>query len=109
MTTHKLTRKQPNEMGIQNSCLGWHFTLSTALDALEGATIIQMYDWNWMIFPNPEEPTNQRMSVVKNGIQLIIDTPYWFTLDVDTGWVRVLDQDFVSDTYDVEVWTPPAH
>ena len=108
MTTYKLTRKTPNEVGIQNSCLGWHFTLATALDALEGATVIQRYGWLWMIFPNPEIPANQRMSITKDGVQLIVDTPFWFTLDVDTGWVKVRDQDFVADTYDIAVWTPPS-
>lgn len=117
MTTYKLTLKQPHPVsGFRNSCLGWHFTMATAMDALEGAIFVQKRaDWDWMIFPNPDNRNNQRMSLTKSvkpqgistQVQLIVDTPQWFVLDTDTDFVRIIDQDVVAASYDVEVWLPP--
>src|ERR1700739_454800 len=114
MTTYQLTPNSPDSVtGLKNPLLGWHFSLQTALDLLESAIFIQKLGWMWQIFPNPDDPTTQRMSLTKTFVvgqqptQLIIDNTQWFVID-SGGFVQALEAAHVTSNYTVASYVPPA-
>jgi hypothetical protein len=99
--------------GLKNPLLGWHFSLTTALDVLEGAIFTQKLGWTWQIFPNPDDPTSQRMSMIKTfvtgqqPVQIIVNNTQWFAID-SGGLVQVLEAADVTNNYTVTSYVPPA-
>lgn len=115
MATYKLTTTDPTT-GLTHEALGWHFTMSTALDVLEGCIFAQKYDWNWMIYPFPDDESLQELSFIsKEAVagpspkpqQLKVNDSQWFTVD-GQGNINKLEADDVATDYAVTAWTPPA-
>ncbi|OBI98077.1 hypothetical protein [Mycobacterium sp. 1465703.0] len=90
MTTWELTPNDPNPLtGFANPVIGWHVTLATALDVLEGCNTIFAAGWASQLGPlatsDPATPIWE-LVVNKGKVQVVVKDTDWFVFDGQNVW-----------------------
>jgi hypothetical protein len=119
LTGYTLTPNSPDPYtGLANTYVGWHFVQAELASCLQAASWLQNYQgWSYHLAADPDNSQLQRLSLTSmlgnvEGsmmVTMIVTDTQWFVCD--RGYVTVLDDDDVTNNYEVAAYTlpdPPA-